>query len=270
MTGVTFKGRLGNQLFQYVFLLYLKANNKGKIIFSPNPHHASITKYFDLGTCNNVTFGSKIVSLITRSIPKIVTFQHVFVQNFIGPKDYKAKNKVMYNGYFQSDWYYKKLPTQPKINIKKKYVQVFKNKFGQLFEENKTIVVHIRRTDYLNYGKRDISVPLSFFKTQLSKIKELDTYKVIFVSDDMQYIKQVFEPKENYIFSQNDEIIDFQLIHNADIAIISNSTFAWWACYLSTKQQTVIAPQNWFGIRIGREHPKGIMTEKFNWVKIDE
>ncbi|HEY0899634.1 MAG TPA: alpha-1,2-fucosyltransferase, partial [Sphingobacteriaceae bacterium] len=110
-----------------------------------------------------------------------------------------------------------------------------------------------------------ISLPIEYFKSQLDSIPNHQSYKVIFLSDDMEYVKTVFPQKENYIFSENTEIVDFQVIQHADIAIISNSSFAWWAAYLSSKKNLVIAPKNWLGFRIGREHPKGIMTDRFKW-----
>ena len=130
--------------------------------------------------------------------------------------------------------------------------------------------MHIRRTDYLNYGKRDISLPIEYFQSQLNSIKDLASYKVFFVSDDIEFVKKAFSEQSNYIFSSNDEITDFQLILNADIAIISNSSFAWWACFLSKKKNKVIAPKNWMGFRIGAEHPKGVMTKRFTWVPVVE
>jgi hypothetical protein len=78
-------------------------------------------------------------------------------------------------------------------------------------------------------------------------------------------VRATFSEKPNFIFSSNDEITDFQIIQNADIAIISNSSFGWWAAYLSPKRNTVYAPKNWMAFRIGAEHPKGVMTEKFIW-----
>ena len=157
------------------------------------------------------------------------------------------------------------------INIKKEFKSKFETEFGSLFNHYKTVVVHIRRTDYMNYGerrKRDISLPMGYFKERLNAIKNLDQYKVIFVSDDVAHVKQVFPAQENFIFSNNDEITDFQIIQHADIAIISNSTFAWWASYLSPKNNQVYAPKNWFGFKIGREHPRGIMTNKFIWCDV--
>lgn len=265
MVGVYFKGRLGNQMFQYVFLKYLKEKNKRKIIFFTNPHHAYLTKYFELEKYQALTLGSKIYSIIIRCIPHILFFKDVFVQSFVSPRKVEALNFITYNGYFQTDWYLNQLKEKPQFEIKEKYLSQFNNQYGDIFKNEKTVVVHIRRTDYLTYGKRDISLPIEYFKERLAEIENLDSYKVFFVSDDIPFVKSTFSEQPNYIFSQNNEIIDFQIIQNADIAIISNSSFGWWAAYLSKKKNIVYAPKNWLGFRIGAEHPKGIMTEKFIW-----
>jgi hypothetical protein len=268
MTGVTFKGRLGNQLFQFFYFVYLKSTSKGQLVYIVNPHHSYISRYFDLGGYN-LFLGSKLVSLITRFLPKLIKSQDIYHQNFTSPRKITARPCTVHHGYFQTDWYIQHAREKVNISVKEKFVREFQHLFGTLFENNKTIAVHIRRTDYLNYGKRDISIPIQFFKSQLSAIENLDSYKVIFLSDDMDFVKKEFPMRDNFIFSSHSEIIDFQIIQNADIAIISNSSFSWWAAYLSPKNNCVIAPKYWFGFKIGREHPKGIMTSKFKWVAVD-
>ncbi len=268
MIGVYFKGRLGNQLFQYTYLKYLKSKDKSKVYFFPNPHHAYLTKYFDLGTYDNLTLGSKLYSVVTRCIPKVIKFKEVFIENFVFPRERKFNDFSMIYGYFQSDWYLKQIEGGLNLKIRQRYVDSFNQKFGELFNNNKTIVVHIRRTDYLKYGKRDISLPGEYFVERLNAIKDLDSYKVFFVSDDLDYVKAYFPQKPNFIFSNNDEITDFQIIQHADIAIISNSTFAWWAAYLSPKKNVVYGPKNWMAFRIGSEHPRGVMTDKFIWCDV--
>lgn len=271
MIGVRFDGRLGNQLFQYVFLKYLKSRKKGGFFFFSNPHHAYIEKYFELEDNDNVLMASKAYSALTRILPSVLKLKQIFIYNWIIPKAFNVKNWTLYRGYFQSDYYYEQLIVKPKFKIKQEYIQQFQNLYGNLFKEHKTIVVHIRRTDYMNYGerrKRDISLPMLYFKERLAAIENTNQYKVIFVSDDMDHVKEVFPVQNNYIFSNNNEIIDFQIIQNADISIISNSTFAWWASYLSPKKNTVYAPKNWFGFKIGVEHPRGIMTNRFVWCDV--
>jgi hypothetical protein len=265
MIGVYFKGRLGNQLFQYVFLQYLKAESKGKLVFFPNPHHAYLAKYFDLGLYDNITLSSKIYSVITRCLPFLFKFKEKHLYNFVLPRKFGIQNFTIYQGYFQTDFYYNNLKNKPEFSVKKRFVKTFTELYGDIFKNEKTIAVHIRRTDYLAYGKRDISLPIEYFKKRLDEIPDLESYKVFFVSDDVEFVKSTFKELPNFIFSSNDEITDFQIIQNADIAIISNSSFGWWAAYLSKKKNIVYAPKNWMAFRIGTEHPKGIMTKKFIW-----
>lgn len=270
MVGVLFNGRLGNQLFQFYFLLYLKSRKKNTLFFFPNPHHAKIAKYFDLGPFRNLTLNSKIYSVVTRLIPRIIKFNEVYIQNIQVPKEVDVKDYTIYKGFFQSDWYLKHTPEPFKIRIKEKYANSFRKLYGDIFDKEKTIAVHIRRTDYLNYGKRDISLPIGYFKKRLASIPDIDSYRVFFLSDDVEFVKNAIEEKPNFIFSNHDEITDFQIIKNADIAIISNSSFSWWACYLSDKDNKVYAPKNWFGFRLGKEHPKGIMTDRFTWCEVQD
>lgn len=263
MIGIFFNGRLGNQIFQFYFYLYLKSNHRDKIVFFVNPNHSYIGRYFDLGRYNLLL--TKFASLFTRFIPDVFRFQNRYPQNFVGPREFDVENFTIFHGFFQSDWYMKNSKQKVEFRIKKKFQREFEGVFGDVFSNQRTIAVHIRRTDYLHYGKRDISLPIEYFRYQLESIPDLHTYKVIFLSDDIEYVKTKFPMQENYIFSCNSEIVDFQVIQHADIAIISNSSFAWWAAYLSPKKNRVIAPKNWLGFRIGREHPKGIMTDRFEW-----
>jgi hypothetical protein len=268
MIGVKFNGRMGNQIFQYVFYQYLKTNNEKHKFFFVNPHHAYLTKYFDLGSFENFTQGSKVYSLLTRWAPFLLPFKEDYIQNIQVPKPVIVKNWMIYKGFFQTDWYLNRIQGDFNLSIKPKYVQAFDRIYGPIFSNEKTVVVHIRRTDYMNYGKRDISLPMEYFKQRLDAIENLDSYKVFFVSDDIDYAKTYFKEKPNYTFSSNNEIIDFQIIMNADVAIISNSSFAWWAAYLCKKNNTVYAPKNWLGFRIGKEHPKKVMTDKFIWCDV--
>ncbi len=267
MIGIYFKGRMGNQLFQYAFYKYLKEKKPNSFVFFLNPRHAYISKYFDLGS-DNYLFDSFAYAAIAKLLPKALKFKEHYSHNFFAPKDINPTERTVYHGYFQSDYYLKKLSRPLNLEVKQKYKDAFRAELGELFDRNKTIVVHIRRTDYLSYGKRDISLPIEFFKEQLRSVGDLSSYKVIFVSDDMTFVKQEFPPQENFIYSASSEIVDFQTIQNADVAIISNSTFAWWACYLSPKKQLVLAPKQWIGFRIGREHPRGIMTDRFQWREV--
>ncbi len=268
MVGVKFIGRMGNQIFQYAFFQYLKTNNPGKTFFFVNPHHGYLTKYFDLGAYHNLTLGSKAYSLFARGLPKLIKFNEIYIDNLHIPKQVNVKDWTIYKGFYQTDFFVKKIIGDFKIDLKKEFTTQFDQEFGEVFKQNKTVIVHIRRTDYLKYGKRDISLPMEYFKDRLDALGNIDDHLVYFVSDDMEHVKSYFPSKANYIFSANSEIMDFQLIQNADIAIISNSSFAWWARYFASTKAVTYAPKNWLGFRIGKEHPKRVMTDRFIWCEV--
>ena len=179
MIAIRFDGRLGNQLFQYVFLKYIQQREPQLMVFFSNPHHAYLEKYFELEENDNLLLASKAYSGLTRFLPSLLRLKTIFVHNWIIPKEFKIKNWSHYRGYFQSDYYYHQLKKKPAFNIKKEFKSKFETEFGSLFNHYKTVVVHIRRTDYMNYGerrKRDISLPMGYFKERLNAIKNLKEF----------------------------------------------------------------------------------------------
>ena len=60
-------------------------------------------------------------------------------------------------------------------------------------------------------------------------------------------VKEVLE----YSKLDKDEI-DFYLLSQSKYKIIPNSSFSWWASWLSQKNKITIAPNNWFSVFISR------------------
>lgn len=135
-------------------------------------------------------------------------------------------------------------------------------------------MVHIRRTDYLFFGKeslggKNMCLPDGYFINCLNKIKNINDYLIIFISDDIIYARKRFS--NMYFkaqFESNDEIIDFQLLMYADVLVISNSTFAWWAAYLNQKPNKIVyAPKYWLGFKKKIEYPVNILHP--NWIVVE-
>jgi hypothetical protein len=183
-----------------------------------------------------------------------------------------SKN-VWYYGYFQGEKYFFENDAELKtlLKIKSVHQTKFNSIINKFSKEKKTVVVHIRLRDYKTFGPDylngpDMTLPFSYYKNLLNKY-ETHEYQIIFTSDDIETIKKEFKNIKDAYFSENDAIIDFQFIKNADIAIISHSTFAWWAAWLNEKpNKQIFVPKYFLGFKVEREYPVNIIPE--SWSKV--
>ncbi len=260
-------GRLGNQLFQYAFAIKVKKELKTLLILNPI-QDIEINKYFELDFFTRFSF-YKIgnifrIFLLWKAKNFRVIKQSGYENNIL------IKNSIHYSGFFQSELFFNNYidDINKRFTIKKKYCNKFNKKYKDLFFKNKVIVMHIRRTDYVNYGTEELGgsnmcLPMSFYEDCLTQIANIYEYKIICVSDDIKYCIEYFKGR-NFIFESNEMIIDFQLIKNADIAIIANSSFSWWAAYLNDRPNKIVyAPKYWTGFKVNKEYPLGIIPNNF-------
>jgi hypothetical protein len=292
MITIKSRGQLGNQLFQFAFGYNIAQKFKTFFVIDKIDIKDSLN-YFELKTENSNflnTFSQKIYSLKLLLHPRIYKIILNVLQLFTRSNKIvldddcwetplknieKLKEKGVYKGYFQSFEFFRETENDIRqmFTIKKKHQQEFDDKFGKIFRENKTIVIHIRRNDYLKLaneklGGEDFSLPACYYQKALEDISKtdiLDNYHIIFVGDDLDFIKSNFSYIKNTIFASESEIIDFQILKNADIAIIANSTFAWWASFLNEKtHKRIIAPKYWIGFKVKKEFSNGI-SNYLNW-----
>ena len=122
-----------------------------------------------------------------------------------------------------------------------------------IIHSTNSICVSIRRGDYLSdrYRSRFLVCDQSYFDRALEKAKELVENPVfIFFSDDIEWVKENIKiDAPAYYESGNNPVWEIlRLMYSCKHFIISNSTFSWWAQYLSrnTGNKIVISPDHWF------------------------
>jgi len=273
--GVKLHGRLGNQLFQYAFAYatakklnttfyldkrlspdlisqyFLVSKDRfqwiDRSIFSFRFHKNFFSSYLRLG------FYSKIKALLN--------LEDIEFSNNIEPEKelLNIKNHKLYSGYFQSENYFKDYKTVifNQFKLKNNFIRSFNSIFSTLPQGFQKVVVHVRRTDYIDH---QIDLPLAYFHHAIEQVNDPENFYII-ISDDPKFIAQEFGYLKYKYISNHNEIIDFQFLMHADICILSNSSFSWWGAYLNQNKKRVIAPKYWLGHQNKIEEPSHVLIK---------
>ncbi len=111
------------------------------------------------------------------------------------------------------------------------------------------IGVHVRRGDYVDNQVHEVcnkNVYEQGIKLFVSIIGDKNV-PILFISDDIEWCKKNFEHNANIYFSKfQADYEDFACLSMCSHKVISNSTFAWWACFLDARFDAyVFAPKPW-------------------------
>lgn len=259
MISVKTQGRLGNQIFQYCFAYYLSKKLKTPFYITRNNQ---LNKYFKLRKFEKLQtkiyrklFSNKITKSISESELKQISIQ----------------NNCIYSGFFQTDKYFMSYENKLRklLQIKPSFITDYKLKYPQYINE-KTIVMHFRGSDYFNWkggnlGTRSPVLPIKYYKNAL-ELFNCKEYKLVFISDSINYVQEKMQRDDiEYI---NDSVInDFLCIYFANVAIISNSSFSYWAAMLNKiRNKRIIAPKYWLGHYNNKTYPPEIETTQFEWI----
>jgi len=123
--------------------------------------------------------------------------------------------------------------------------------------------IHLRGGDYKTIPQ--YFLPISYYVKAINHITEINPkIKFLVITDDIDEGKKMF-PEFDVI--NNTTEIDFYLISQSKYKIIPNSSFSWWASWLSKNNKITIAPNNWFNYNNGDTFsPPGIKTSFFTYI----
>jgi hypothetical protein len=184
-----------------------------------------------------------------------------------------AFKNVWYYGYFQGEHYLYDNFNDIKncFIIKKNYREQFQVFFKETFQNKRVIAVQIRLKDYKTFGPDflngpDLTLPFSYFHENIKMVlaqQPDENYQLVFMSDDIDLVKKEFSGYNAY-FSEQNMINDFQILQHAHVAIISPSSFAWWACWLSKLSDSkIIVPKYFLGFKVQKEFPVHMIPQHF-------
>lgn len=125
------------------------------------------------------------------------------------------------------------------------------SKLYEIIENSNSVCVSIRRGDFLSeqFRQKFFVCDESYFRRAIDKARQLIENPVfIFFSNDIEWVKATFgdvapayyEPDKSPVWE------NMRLMYSCKHFIISNSTFSWWAQYLSrNEKKIVISPDHW-------------------------
>jgi hypothetical protein len=158
-------------------------------------------------------------------------------------------------GYWQSEKYFKPIANQLRSELK------VKGPLGpegenllQAISQSEAVCLHVRRGDYISDPKvARILQPcsLDYYQGAVRLLSErlLAPYLFVF-SDDPQWVSAhlKLEAPSALVSRPSLAVVEeFALMSACKHFIIANSSFSWWAAWLSSyPEKTVIAPRRWF------------------------
>ncbi|MBP3766507.1 MAG: alpha-1,2-fucosyltransferase [Bacilli bacterium] len=179
------------------------------------------------------------------------------------------KNKVVI-GRFESSKNFSQIKDKLLVEFTPIYPKLEKNKkMYDLIENTNSVCISIRRGDFVNNKKNALKFnvcDINYFNRAIEKMNSLIDNPTYFIfSDDIDWCKDNIKINNCYYEDGLDPVWEkLRLMYSCKHFIISNSTFSFWAQYLSrNKNKVVIAPKKW--------QNSGYNDEIYedNWITID-
>lgn len=199
MIEVRYKGQIGNRMFQYA-LGRILAEHFGYEFIAAAP-----ADVFRIGRVEGKTYKHPTERLEGHNIP----LERIMAN--------RAPRRILLNGYFQRAEYY--VP--------------FRNSIRQWYAVSGRdlrpgeVVLHIRRGAYLQMG---MALDLDYYTQALKEVRpEILHVCGIGIDDAVRKHLAPWKP----VYSNAKPMEDFAIMQSARTLIASNSTFSWWAGFLS-------------------------------------
>lgn len=272
MIKIKLMGGLGNQMFQFCLGYSLAIKKESNFVLDESilqnfvqKSSSSIKRNFDLDLFCLDNTDSKFKGTIllnsnffVRNINKLfpIKLRNYFVERFFefDDKVFGIKsNSIVFEGYWQSYKYFQEYESEIKniFKLKNKILDESKALLDEISNSN-SVCINVRRGDFASNSFHGV-MDIQYYKDSIilinSKVK-VDKFYIF--SDDIDWCKN------NFDFLENKFIVDhthkgykfgnyFELMRCCKCFIIPNSSFAWWAAWLSEGvDKIVIAPKNWF------------------------
>lgn len=284
MITVYLKGGLGNIFFQYAAGKSLAVRNKTSLRLDLS-HYVSLRDMFARNLVKELGCFRMDAELFVPSLPGkaincftlgVLSKELSFKEKYFGydPAVMKLGNKSKLDGYFQSEKYFQEI--EPVIRKSLQFRMPFSDRrvsdYEKKIAESNSVAVHIRRGDYLKKSLHNICTEDYYYRS-IEYMRESLAHPHFFVfSDDIEWCRANIGSGEHDFVGINiarQRLADFHLMSLCKHAIISNSSFSWWAAWLnSSTEKTIVSPGRWFNDEVMNAQALRD-TIPGSWIRID-
>lgn len=297
MITVNIKDGLGNQMFQYATGYALAKRLNSQLIcdtrvlneFWQNPPPNYVKRKFSLDIFGIKPSKLNIIDLmltlqfnkryavrfnISKLLDRISPFNYLERSRKTENRLLKTSCKILYlDGYWQNEIYFKDYRNQilDLYSFTDLENETKNIKFQQQIDYSKDVCLNVRRTDHLNSKELNV-INYNYYKNCINFfLEKFEKTRFFIFSDDIEWCRKNFKDMTKFIIvDHNFAGYKFKnylyLMSNFKNFILPNSTFAWWAAWLSKhKDKKVLVPKRWSGINSSDQ----IDTVLKDWIKIN-
>lgn len=140
--------------------------------------------------------------------------------------------------------------------------------------DQKVVLVHVRRGDYLTWPSREnpAVLPWWWFEKAMQHVAErINDPVFLFLSDDGQYIKDLTANRPNCVYLDLEEHVAIAVMSRTYWQIISASSFSWWGAEFARRSRgsvLTIAPKYCAGWGISAWLPNGISSPFISYLEV--
>ncbi len=277
MVIVRIKGGLGNQMFQYAIGRHLSIKNKTKLkldltYLKLNTLWDYELKYFNINakvipSFFRLTIFPRIFFKIFKILSKILKKRNLYPRqkDYYFDKEILDMNVFILDDYWTSENYFKEISETIKKDFTLKDKPDEKNRLMlKRIANSNSVCINIRRGDVMGERGKEIgrSFNLNYLNNAIKLIpKKIKNPHCFIFSDGLEWVKENIEINLPKTYVDINGPIggykDFNLMKNCKHFVIPNSTFGWWAAWLSeNKNKIIFAPKRWLDPIDKSEIPK--------------
>ena len=241
-------GGLGNQMFEIATAYAYARREGGKLLLQYINHCGKRPVYWD-------SFFASFASQLVSGLPHLPVWREVNATTYTPLPPLTAAG-LRLDGYLQSSKYFADAAEEirERFQAPRSLQDAVEEKYAELLSQReRVVVVHARRTDYLQHMEVHSPVGVEYYRESVRRVRNtVNNPLFLLVSDDPSFWRSELPDLEGTILDDATDVETMILLQRFQYFVMSNSTFIWWATWLA-KPQHVWVPARWFGPKGPRE-----------------